>query len=70
MCINLKDIIRYIVKKEILKDLDIIKSSINDSKATNRIIEINGKKIQYTVYKIPKGPNQGNLNIGRIHEKN
>ena len=66
---NLKKYKQIYCKKEILKDLDIIKNSINDSKATNRIIEINGKKIQYTVYKIPKGPKQGSINIGRIHEK-
>jgi len=53
------------VKKEIMKDLKNVADQVPSAgKPLNRVVEVAGKKLQYTAYKL----SNGKINIGRIHE--
>jgi hypothetical protein len=54
---------RTVVKSAIEKHFELVKSQILEGKPLSQIIEIAGKKIQYTAYKLT----DGTINIGRIH---
>ncbi|MDR1199197.1 MAG: hypothetical protein LBK94_09360 [Prevotellaceae bacterium] len=54
---------RSLVQSTIQDHFKTISSQVISGKPFNQIIEIGGKRIQYTVYKLPNGV----FNIGRIH---
>ena len=56
---------REAVNNVILSDFKKITSSIKEGQPVNRIISVNGKELQYTVYKLK----DGTFNVGRIHGK-
>lgn len=54
---------RSLVKTTISKHFKTVASEVEPGKPFNQIIEINGKKVQYTAFKLE----DGTFNIGRIH---
>ncbi|MDR1003800.1 MAG: hypothetical protein LBL97_02150 [Prevotellaceae bacterium] len=56
---------RVAVSNAVKSDLNVISSSIKVGQTVNRTISVDGKTLQYTVYKLQ----DGTLNVGRIHGK-
>ena len=54
---------RSVVQAAVEKDLQTSVSKIVDGKPLNVTIEVQGKQIQYTGFKL----SDGTINIGRIH---
>ena len=57
---------RAAVQAAIEEHLPTVASQIVDGKPLNQVIEVSGKQIQYTAFKLP----DGTINVGRIHEAN
>ena len=53
------------VKMAVLDDIKYIHTTIKPRTSINRVIRVNGKNLQYTVFRLC----DNNLNVGRIHEK-
>lgn len=53
------------VKMAVLEDLKYIANTIKPNSSINRVVNVDGKNIQYTVYRL----SNNEFNIGRIHEK-
>lgn len=53
-----------VVEKYVRNHFKTIKNTVKENKPNNFIIKIEGKDIQYTVFKLPNGK----YNVGRIHE--
>ena len=53
------------VKMAVQDDIKYIHTTIKPRTSINRVIRVNGKNLQYTVFRL----DDNNLNVGRIHEK-
>ena len=55
---------RNLVQKIVKRDLQKIASKIKPNEHINRVVTVQGKKLQYTAYKL----SNGKISIGRINE--